>query len=489
MVVGLINYLKIPPIQAAAAGALIGFYVLFRMHFLFVIIFLSLIFISFNLFFVLASLNTASRRLHLISIYSIVITAGIFAGLFAAYEGRSNVYFSIPENSVTGIEGRLLDDPRIVSGGNMIAVVSMYTASGKDGLRVSSRGEVSVFFSQENAQKIREFGRGTVIYIEGIPGYSGYGWSVNAQSVHIVKPASVIEQKRTSIRLSLINRFSKEDFGGMSLILLLGIRDNLDSSLLSLYREAGLSYILALSGMHLAIFAALISFVLRKPLGLKGCAIAGSVFIFLYCLLTGPMPSLYRAAFMYFLGVAAIIGGFPKKTMSILSVSFLFQLIITPAAGNSISFILSYLALAGILLTGFSLSSLLAGKIPDFLLQPLSISAGAFLATAGVCSFVFGMIAPMGIITSLVIVPLTAVFMTGSILWLLFDFFSISAFLNPLLSFLYWIMEKITSLAGIIPGISVNPYLILIFSLGLSLWIIIMEYNRRMKLLKLQLFD
>jgi competence protein ComEC len=312
---------------------------------------------------------------------------------------------------------------------------------------------------------------------------SGQSWSVSAKSLHIVKPAPTIEKARTGIRLNLIKRFSGKDWGGLALALLLGIKDNLDTELAVMYRNAGLSYILALSGMHLAILAALITFLLKKPLGLKASAVCGAVIIFLYCFLVGSMPSLNRAAMMYILGVLTILGALPKKPISILSLSFIIQLIITPAAGNSASFILSYLALAGILLIGKPLISLFSGKLPDFLLQPLAVSCGAFLATAGVCSVTFGMLAPVGIIAGLVMVPLTTVFMIGSIIWLILDFLSISAFLNLPLSVLYRLMEIIASAAGNVPGISAGT-LVIVLSLILSLLIIAFEYKRRLVLLR-----
>jgi len=249
-----------------------------------------------------------------------------------------------------------------------------------------------------------------------------------------------------------------------------------------------LSYILALSGMHLAILAALIAFILKKPLGLKFSAVTGSVIIILYCFLVGPMPSLNRSALMYILGVAAILFALPKNALSILSLSFLMQIITTPAAGNSISFILSYIALFGILVIGKALYSLFAGKVPDFLLQPLSVSGGAFLATAGVCGFYFGTIAPVGIIAGLVIIPLTTIFMIGSILWLVLDIFSLSVLLDIPLSILYKLMESTASVAGNVPGISVSSSVILIFSICLMLLIIALDYRRRTVLSRLKPF-
>lgn len=205
------------------------------------------------------------------------------------------------------------------------------------------------------------------------------------------------------------------------------------------------------------------------------------------------MPSLNRAALMYLLGVVAILGFLPRKPLCILSLSFIIQIIITPAAGHSISFVLSYLALLGILVVGQPLHSLFDGKVPDFLLQPLSASCGAFLATAGITGFSFGFIAPMGLITGLLLVPLTTIFMIGSLVWLLFDFIKISFILSVPLNLIYRLMEKIITIAGKIPGISAAkpialPYIILALSVAISICIIVFELRYRNERLKLQSF-
>jgi competence protein ComEC len=502
MVIQFLNRLRISPVLCTAIAAAIGFYVLSHAALPVIVTVLLFFFGVFSLLMVLSSLNTQSRLLKLYAICGAAFAAGLILGISAANAGQNKVKFGLPENQITGIEGVLLEDPRIISGGNAMVSVSLRkSVSGGalhvNMLRVSGSGEITVFFPGEYVERLKFFGRGTVIFVEGSlrsnerssnkNDNSRQSWSISAKSLHIVKPAPPIEQMRTGIRLNLINRFSGKNWGGLALALLLGIKDNLDTDLAVMYRNAGLSYILALSGMHLAILAALITFILKKPLGLKASAICGAVIIFLYCFLVGSMPSLNRAAMMYILGVLAVLGTLPKKPISILSLSFIIQIIITPAAGNSVSFILSYLALAGILLIGKPLVSLFCGKVPDFLLQPLAMSCGAFLATAGVCSVTFGVLAPLGIITGLVMVPLTTVFMIGSIIWLVLDFLSLSAFLNLPLSVLYRLMEIIASGAGKVPGISAGPFTI-ILSLALSLLIIAFEYKRRLALLKLEPF-
>jgi competence protein ComEC len=217
--------------------------------------------------------------------------------------------------------------------------------------------------------------------------------------------------------------------------------------------------------MHLAIVAALVAFFLRKPLGLKAASITGAVFILLYVILIGVQPSLERAAIMYLLGTAVVLGFFPRQPratgpISLLAMAFLIQIVIRPSAGTSISFILSYLALAGILTLGELFHSILRGRIPELLAQPLSASLGAYLATAAVVAANFGVVRPVGILAGLVIIPLTTVFMVGAMAALALSF--IAPFLANIpgvgLTLLYTLLDHTVSLAALVPGIAVNGW-------------------------------
>ena len=483
------NYLKITPVLCAAASAAAGFYCFSALKHEWFMFIAVVLFVPLCLFIVLASLDKKSRGLQLTVVYSFAVAAGFVTGISAAGSGRNNVTFGIPAEKVTALEGVLLEDPRIISGGRAMAVFSLRKSASADGLRVSSKGEITVFFPEENALKLREFGRGTSVFTEGRLRETETGWVYSAASMHIVKRPGIIDRMRTGVRLNLISRFEGKSWGGLALALLVGIRDNLDTGLAVLYRDTGLSHILALSGMHLAVIASIIAFLLKKPLGLKISAFLGAVIICLYCFLVGPMPSLNRSALMYLLGVLVILGALPKDPMSILALSFLLQIIIAPAEGNTISFILSYLALAGILAVGQPMISLLTGKVPDLLLQPLAASCGAFLATAAVTCFFFGVFIPMGIITGLILVPLTTVFMIGSMIWLFLDIFSLSGFLNLPMALLYQLKEKIVSAAVNVPGITSMRFSVtLILSVIISLMIILIEYRRRSVMLKLKPF-
>ncbi|MDR2729648.1 MAG: ComEC/Rec2 family competence protein [Treponema sp.] len=470
----------ITPLLCAALGGIIGFYILgaeITVVFLAVIA-VVLVFTCFLRS--ISSLYKKSRVLKFLTIRCVLLCSGIVFGVCAANSSRNVIKFGMNENKITAIKGMLLEDPRVISNGNVIVPVSLRECAGNNGARVSASGRISVFFPPENAQRLRDFGRGSLVYTEGTFRASRTGITFNAQSVHIVKPASNINRLRTDIRLNLMSRFEGTSWGGLALALLLGIRDNLDSNLAEHYRNAGCSFILALSGMHLAVIASIIAFFLKKPLGMKGAAVTGAVIIILYCFIVGPMPSLNRAALMYLLGVITILGALPKDPLQILSLSFLIQIAVFPAQGNSISFILSYMALAGILVIGYPVYALFSGYIPDLLLKPLSASCGAFLATAGITAFSFGFLSPVGILAGLVLAPLTTVFMAASMFSLLPDLFSFGWLIGKFLSLLYILMEKIVTLASYVPGItSDKPMTVIVLSVFFSLGIIILDRGRR----------
>jgi competence protein ComEC len=265
---------------------------------------------------------------------------------------------------------------------------------------------------------------------------------------------------RTGVRLAILDKLEGHIWGGLGGALLLGVKDNLDSALAQKYQFAGCSHVLALSGMHLAIVAALVAFFLRRPLGLKAASIAGAVLILLYVTLIGVQPSLERAAIMYLLGTAAVLGFLPRQPLSLLAMAFLIQIAIRPTSGTSISFILSYLALAGILTLGEFFHNILRGRTPELLAQPLSASLGAYLATSAVVAANFGMARPVGILAGLFVIPLTTVFLIGAMAALALSFISplLMNILGMGLTLLYSLLDWTVSLAARVPGIVVNGW-------------------------------
>jgi competence protein ComEC len=435
------------------------------------------------------------RPYRLPGLFVLFFSAGFTLGIGAAASVPRNPGLSLPAEQVNGLRGILLDDPRLSAGGNGMASLSLDMAQGAGGVRASARGKALVFFPPEHIPALKEFGRKSAVYVEGrfVPGGEGRAPFFRASSVHVVRAAPPLEQFRTGLRLAVAGYFAQggagtgPNWGGMALALLLGIRDDLDAGLARSYRDAGSSHVLALSGMHLAVLSSIIAFLLRRPLGLKASVAAGAAFILLYVFIVGPQASLLRAAVMYLTGAFAVFCGFKREPLSLLNLAFVFQIILWPDSGTSLSFILSYLALWGILRAGPLFQGLFRGKIPEFLLSPLSASLGAFLATASVTAAFFGVLRPVGIAAGLLIVPLTTVFMIGSLVWLVSGFaFSLAGIppsvlgrpLAGVLSFLYRVLEGIVSFASRAPGFT-SPGWIPVLSASLLAFSLVWYLERR----------
>ena len=141
--------------------------------------------------------------------------------------------------------------------------------------------------------------------------------------------------------------------GGLLLALLSGSREYTESLTGEAFKNAGLSHILALSGMHLNLFGG-IAFFFGKRLTKRSTAdffqLAAIIFFVWFA---GLSPSLFRAmlsSLIVFFNSALRMRRF--KGITVLSASFLLQLMIFPVHLKSPAFMLSYGALAGIMSIG-----------------------------------------------------------------------------------------------------------------------------------------
>jgi competence protein ComEC len=388
---------------------------------------------------------------------------------------------------IIGVSGVLAEDPRLFNDSQGIGALTLTGATGEGGERVSAKGKLPVFFPAEAVPGLKEFGRGCEIYTEGKLIESDRGLLFRASGVYITKPASVIEQFRTAFRTGLLKKLAGPPgntpvWSGLASALLLGVRDNLDTSLQAGFRDAGCSHVLALSGMHLALFSAVIAFFLKRLMGIRAASLAGGVFIVLYAYLAGAQPSLVRAAIMYLLGVACLWGFLKKEALNILCLAFIIQIVIQSESGLSVSFILSYLALAGILTIGEMIHEFFRGRLPEILGGSLSASIGAFLFTAPAVSLYFKTLRPVGLLAGIIIVPLASLFMilalAALVLLSLFPF--LFAPFDFILTFIYRVLDFMVSLAGKVRGLeAANPLAVLAIVLVLCCLLVRLCYRDR----------
>lgn len=199
--------------------------------------------------------------------------------------------------------------------------------------------------------------------------------------------------------------------GGLLVALLCGSGEYTDSAVKDDFRSAGLAHVLALSGMHLSFFAGLASAAFQRS-GRRLSTILSLLAIILFVWFAGFTPSLLRATICSLLGMATGLFGVRAPTIRILALCFFIHIAIIPTDIFQLSFQLSYLALAGILLLGPFFDPLTHSFLPAPVATSVSASVGAQIFSSPLTLFSLGTMMPGGIIASVVVSPLVSLFMT-----------------------------------------------------------------------------
>lgn len=217
--------------------------------------------------------------------------------------------------------------------------------------------------------------------------------------------------------------------GGLFLALLSGIREYTDKAISDSFRNAGLSHILALSGMHLSLFSTLSKKISAKIGGSKISCVFQIISVCVFVWFAGFSPSLFRAFLCSAILLLADIVNYKRiKMLQVLSLAFLIHIVFFPNDVFSAAFKLSYGALMGILLFGEFFASLFSPFIPTGISYPLGASVGANCFTAPISAWIFKVVTPIGIVSSLIVSPLITVFIYTGLFFILcslcFPFFA-----------------------------------------------------------------
>lgn len=135
--------------------------------------------------------------------------------------------------------------------------------------------------------------------------------------------------------------------------MILGLRDDMDSELVQAYSAAGAVHVLSVSGFHIGVFVAIVAFLLQKlRTHRRGrwlyLALTFGILWF-YAILTGLSAPVVRSALMFSLFLLADPLGKKPNGENALYGSALILLAYDPFLVFSVSFQLSYAALAGII--------------------------------------------------------------------------------------------------------------------------------------------
>ena len=147
---------------------------------------------------------------------------------------------------------------------------------------------------------------------------------------------------------SLINIYD-EDTAGVLIAMITGDREMLTDNIKETYKDAGISHILAISGLHISLVGFFV-FNIFKKLSLKrnvGIGVS-CVLVTLYVLFSGAADSAVRAGIMFIVMMLSKIIRRKYDILSSLSFSGIVILFVWPTELKNVSFLLSFMAIIGV---------------------------------------------------------------------------------------------------------------------------------------------
>ena len=259
---------------------------------------------------------------------------------------------------------------------------------------------------------------------------------------------------------------SNEEVGGLLCALLLGEKEYLPIGTKLDFSRIGISHILALSGMHLAILTVGLTKLLRfLGIGKKSAAVFGIIFTILYMTFTGFSVSVTRSGFMLIISSLLYLFSRTKDSLTSLFVAVTVICIVEPYSIFDTSLWLSAFATLGIVVFGEYMSTKYSkASFFKWVITSLLSSFFAIAATFAITTLKFDGLSLVAPITTLLFSLLVEVFIYIGLLLLLFgSFIPIKHLLIPIGNFILYASDSMSEVKGIY--VSTNFILIKILAI------------------------
>lgn len=221
--------------------------------------------------------------------------------------------------------------------------------------------------------------------------------------------------------------FVKEPSGTLASGMLFGT-DSLSDEVKNIFKVAGLSHIIVLSGFNIAIIISFFFFILKIfPFFVR--IVFTGIGVTLFVIMVGAEASIVRATLMSAVSLFALSVGRGYVARQALLISFLIIILYEPySLMHDISLHLSFLATTGIIYCSEMIEIFLNKKIKIHFFtnvsEQLSTTVAAYVATVPYLMFTFGTTSVYALIANCLVLPLVPIAMTMSFIVILFSYIS-----------------------------------------------------------------
>ncbi|MBN2398457.1 MAG: DNA internalization-related competence protein ComEC/Rec2 [Deltaproteobacteria bacterium] len=411
------------------------------------------------------------------------------------HAGRDHIARHAGEDRLT-VEGMVCAPPRIMPGKTRLVIDTRRLI--RDGGAVPVRGKILLSVKDSNnvfrygnyirastrLKKPRSFDNPGGFDYERYLLYRGirlHGYVGRSSEIVIMRQRAGgylrtrIERYRSLIRERILEGAPTLE-GSVLQALILGEKEAIPEDIIRGFNRAGVSHILAISGLHVGIVAFIClaaaralmrsseQFLLRYNI-FKVSALCSIVPVIGYAFIAGLRISTIRAVIMILCYLAALLIGRGRDLLNILAFAAFLILVISPASLFDVSFQLSFTAVAAILLVTPALSSVIPRVAGEGIFRRgmnavvlfILVSLAAVIGTAPLIALYFNRISTVTLLSNLLVIPIIgfAVLPLGMLLTVTAPFAPVASVLIAVASFFIRITTSIIEFLSSFPFASI----------------------------------
>lgn len=279
------------------------------------------------------------------------------------------------------------------------------------------------------------------------------------------RTAGSIRQAALMCRYKVLELYRSAGFSGDNMAILsaltVGYKEELSEEIRDAFSVAGVSHVLALSGMHVTIISGMLLFMLNRirltsRVGRFARTFIVLVLLWFFAFIAGLSASVVRAVIMFSLLILSQEWNRQNTSVNTLLFTALFMLCYQPGWLFDVGFQLSFMAVIGILF----LNPWLSGKLPvknvfaSGVWGAITVSLSAQIATTPFVLLYFSKFPTHFLITNLLIVPI----LIPLILYLAVIMLVLTPVTSAQLAVAYVLEQLLNVLTGIVKWVEQLPY-------------------------------
>ncbi|MEG2084365.1 MAG: ComEC/Rec2 family competence protein [Clostridia bacterium] len=208
----------------------------------------------------------------------------------------------------------------------------------------------------------------------------------------------------------LLYKNANSEVASFMYALIYGDTNGMDAQIKSDFAYIGTAHIFAVSGMHIGIIVIVLLLILRKlKVGNVINLIIISAVLLIYNIFCNFTPSVMRASIMSEILLISNCLGMKNDTISSFSLAGIILLLFSPLNLFYISFLMSFLAVLGMILFYTPINNKISKKIPKKIASLLSGSIAVNISLLPIMIYYFGKLSILFLLANVIVIPLISV--------------------------------------------------------------------------------